>query len=57
MTRLVKDMMAKCPETKIVLSGYSQGAELVHGTLANLGKDSAKIGVSSSAIDSLQPTC
>jgi hypothetical protein len=25
----------KCPESKIILSGYSQGAEQVHGTLQN----------------------
>jgi cutinase len=44
MAKMAKDMMSKCPETKIVLSGYSQGAEQVHGALKNLGTDAAKIG-------------
>jgi cutinase len=32
--------------SRVVLSGYSQGAEQVHGALMNLGADSAKISVS-----------
>jgi cutinase len=45
MTAKVKQVFANCPNSKIVLSGYSQGAEQVHGTLqrANLGPDGAKI--------------
>jgi hypothetical protein len=45
MTRLAKAMLQRCPETKIVLGGYSQGAEQVHGALGkvNLGEDGAKI--------------
>jgi cutinase len=46
MAKMVKDMMSKCPETKIVVSGYSQGAEQVHGALKILGRDAAKVGVS-----------
>jgi cutinase len=45
MTAKVKQVMASCPASKIILSGYSQGAEQVHGALqkANLGPDGAKI--------------
>lgn len=45
MTAKVKEVMASCPESKIILSGYSQGAEQVHGALqkANLGPDGGKI--------------
>jgi cutinase len=48
MTKKVKAIWASCPDTKIILSGYSQGAEQVHGTLQkdNLGPDGAKIAVS-----------
>jgi len=45
MGRVAKSIMQSCPETKIVLAGYSQGAEQVHGALAkpNLGDLGAKI--------------
>jgi len=45
MTAKAKQVMSSCPQSKIVLSGYSQGAEQVHGALqkANLGTDGAKI--------------
>jgi cutinase len=45
MTKKVKAIFASCPDTKIILSGYSQGAEQVHGSLQkdNLGPDGAKI--------------
>jgi cutinase len=48
MTKKVKAILASCPDTKIILSGYSQGAEQVHGALQkdNLGADGAKIAVS-----------
>lgn len=29
----------KCPETQLVLSGYSQGAQVVHNGAARLGND------------------
>jgi cutinase len=47
MTKKVKAIFASCPETRIILSGYSQGAEQVHGALQkeNLGPDGAKIAV------------
>lgn len=45
MTAKVKETWASCPDTKIILCGYSQGAEQVHGALqrANLGQDGGKI--------------
>jgi cutinase len=47
MTKKVKAILERCPDIKIVLSGYSQGAEQVHGALAekNLGPLGAKIAV------------
>ena len=45
MAQMAKDQMAKCPESKLVLSGYSQGAEQVHGALKNLGAKAAQVGV------------
>lgn len=45
MTQMAKAVLQRCPNTKIVLSGYSQGAEQVHGALfaKNLGEDGARI--------------
>ncbi|KAF2397744.1 cutinase-domain-containing protein [Trichodelitschia bisporula] len=45
MAKMAKEALAACPDTKIILSGYSQGAEQVHGALmkTNLGEDGAKI--------------
>ncbi|KAL9091539.1 MAG: hypothetical protein Q9159_001399 [Coniocarpon cinnabarinum] len=34
----IKEKTASCPQTKIVLSGYSQGGWLVHTTARQLGK-------------------
>jgi hypothetical protein len=47
MTAMAKSVISRCPSAKIVLGGYSQGAEQVHGALAatNLGADGAKIAV------------
>lgn len=36
MVKAVTDALASCPDTQIVLSGYSQGAMLVHNTMNNL---------------------
>ncbi|RDI80146.1 hypothetical protein Vi05172_g9898 [Venturia inaequalis] len=47
MVKHTKTIMEKCPTTKIILSGYSQGAEQVHGTCRKLGADAIKLGVSS----------
>ncbi|KAF2423503.1 cutinase, partial [Tothia fuscella] len=45
MTKKAKAILERCPTTNIVLAGYSQGAEQVHGALQkdNLGPDGAKI--------------
>ncbi len=33
----IQDVAAKCPSTKIVLSGYSQGGMVVHDAATSLG--------------------
>ncbi|KAH7179575.1 cutinase-domain-containing protein [Fusarium flagelliforme] len=44
MAALVKQAVEKCPKTKIVMSGYSQGAMLVHGAARALpAETSSKI--------------
>jgi hypothetical protein len=45
MALLVNQAVKNCSSTKIVLSGYSQGAEQVHGALQNL-QDAKSIAVS-----------
>jgi cutinase len=42
MAALVAQALAQCPDTKIVISGYSQGAMAVHSCF-DAGVDSAKI--------------
>ncbi|KAM5343090.1 hypothetical protein ACJ41O_014056 [Fusarium nematophilum] len=39
MASLVKQAFEKCPETKVVMSGYSQGAMLVHNAAKSLPTD------------------
>ncbi|CAD0013281.1 unnamed protein product [Aureobasidium pullulans] len=36
MASLTQQALSKCPDTKVILAGYSQGAEQVHGALQNL---------------------
>ncbi|CAD0101382.1 unnamed protein product [Aureobasidium mustum] len=36
MASLTQQALSKCPDTKVILAGYSQGAEQVHGALINL---------------------
>ncbi|KAI5194115.1 cutinase-domain-containing protein [Aureobasidium subglaciale] len=36
MVSLTQQALKKCPNTKVILAGYSQGAEQVHGALQNL---------------------
>ena len=43
MASKAKMASANCPNTQIVLSGYSQGAEQVHGALANMPAGVAKV--------------
>ena len=35
MKSLIKQAKAQCPDTKIIASGYSQGAEVVHNALSD----------------------
>ena len=39
----VNTILARCPNTKIALSGYSQGACVVHNAAENQGLDNSKI--------------
>ena len=39
----VKSILARCPNTKIALSGYSQGACVVHNAAASQGLDNSQI--------------
>ncbi|KAI3394515.1 hypothetical protein diail_2604 [Diaporthe ilicicola] len=41
MVKLVQSTLSSCPDTQVVLSGYSQGAMLVHNTMNNLGSAAA----------------
>ncbi len=45
LTSMVKKTLQDCPKSNIVLCGYSQGAEQVHGALMNLGSTGAKVRV------------
>jgi cutinase len=45
MANLTNMALAACPNTKVVLAGYSQGAEQVHGALMNL--NAGQVSVSS----------
>ncbi|ORY01278.1 cutinase-domain-containing protein [Clohesyomyces aquaticus] len=47
MTNLVNTASTKCPSTKIILGGYSQGAQLVHKATRNL---SATVAAKVSAV-------
>jgi len=49
MVAMVAKVAAACPSSKVVLSGYSQGAEQVRGALMNMpagGAMMAKVAVS-----------
>jgi cutinase len=39
MAMFAEKAVQQCPSTKVVLSGYSQGAQQVHGALLNLQED------------------
>lgn len=41
MVKAVTDALSSCPDTQVVLSGYSQGAMLVHNTMSTLAADAA----------------
>lgn len=44
MASLVKQSISQCPNSKIALSGYSQGAMVVHNAVAQQGVDASKVG-------------
>lgn len=47
MAQLTRDAVARCPQTQVVLAGYSQGAQLVHNAAQMLDTATAsKIKVS-----------
>ncbi|KFX96247.1 hypothetical protein V495_03604 [Pseudogymnoascus sp. VKM F-4514 (FW-929)] len=41
MAELVGQAMTQCPDTKVVMSGYSQGGQLVHNAAEQLSADSS----------------
>lgn len=46
MAQLFTNITARCPNTKAVLSGYSQGACVVHNAVQSQGIDASKIAAS-----------
>jgi hypothetical protein len=45
MAEMTREALTECPTTNVVLGGYSQGAEQVHGALLNLGALGANVAV------------
>ncbi|KAK8205008.1 cutinase-domain-containing protein [Phyllosticta capitalensis] len=43
MTNLANSWLSKCPDTKLILTGYSQGAMLVHHTATKLGSKTSSV--------------
>lgn len=43
MAQLANSQLSRCPNTKIAISGYSQGAMVVHYAVANAGLSPAKV--------------
>jgi cutinase len=43
MAALVKQSLSQCPNSKIVVSGYSQGAEVVHNAMSSQGLKSGQV--------------
>jgi cutinase len=46
MAMLANTALTNCPKTKVVLSGYSQGAEEVRGALMNMANNKAAVSFS-----------
>lgn len=53
MATLVNQVKSKCPDTKVIIGGYSQGAQQVHGALINLKQ--GDVAVSSNTEDGIMP--
>ena len=47
MAQLTNQALSNCATTKVVLAGYSQGAQQVHGALMNLQPGQASVSPSS----------
>lgn len=43
MAQLANDQKERCPDTKIAISGYSQGAMVVHYAVKSAGLDASKV--------------
>ena len=43
MASQAQSILSFCPDTKLVLSGYSQGAMVVHNALSSQGLDGSKV--------------
>lgn len=43
MARLTRLALSNCPDTQVVLAGYSQGAQQVHGALLNLQRGQVSV--------------
>ena len=43
MAKLVSQSLSQCPNSKIILSGYSQGAMVVHNAVSDQGVDAGSI--------------
>ena len=53
MASLTQQVLSKCPDTKVILAGYSQGAEQVHGALQNLQNGQVAVGLISKLLSCL----
>ena len=45
MAKLVQQALSQCPNTKVVLGGYSQGSMVVHNAANSLGADQVSAAV------------
>lgn len=43
MASMAKQVFSSCPDSKVVLSGYSQGGMVVHNALSDQGLDGSKV--------------
>jgi cutinase len=59
MASLTQQVLSKCPDTKVILAGYSQGAEQVHGALINLqnGQVAVRLDLLCVKLDRLLTNC